>query len=275
MIDPNAYKDGEYLFGQFDKKEWVNSLHDLKWFLICGAVFTAVLLTYYDHLKYMWMDAVLLISFVLPQVVLYSHAGMSERYILPSAIGYAFFFVIAGLGNKIIKGYRKYIYIGAMALLVAFHIRAAVMEADYFRYRGNGFQATFDLAADIAKQNPDAKLCATFDYFETNKTLEFYLMLFSNDNMYYCHNINSDDMYVDRKYDRDYSLSGDNGIYTDTEMDVYFSYSPYDRHYTKEFVVDPDKYERILYGTVYIDVRKDSGIVIPDPGIRPTRFYQL
>lgn len=275
VIDPDAYKDGEYLFGQFNKAAWLSSLHDIKWFVIFGGIFSAVLLTYYDHLKNMWMDLILLLVFVLPQILVFSSSGMDERYILPSSIGYAFFFVIAGFGQNILKGYRKYIYIAGMTLLIVFHIRAAVMEADYFRYRGNGFQATLDLASDIAREHPDAKICSAFEYFETNKTLEFYMMLYSNDNTYFAHNLNSEDFYIDRKYDQIYSLSHDDGIYTDTPMDVIIAYSPYDRHFERAVDLDPEEYDVKLYGTVYIFVRKDSGINIPDSGIAPPRFYQM
>ena len=275
VIDPNAYKGGEYLFGHFDKEAWLNSMHDLKWFVLCGGLFTAVLLTFYDHYKYMWMDAVLLFVFLFPQILVYSHSGMDERYIMPSSIGYALFFVISGFGQKVMHGLRKYLYICGMIILVAFHIRAAVLEADYFTYRGKGFQATMDLAAEIARENPDAKICSALEYFEPNKTIEFYLMLNSNDNMYYYHNIDSDDIYIDRKYDGDYSLSHDDGIYTDEQMDIVIAYSPYDIHYAREFKADPDKYEMKQYGTIYVYVRKDSGITVPDSGITPPRFYQL
>lgn len=275
VIDPNAYKGGEYLFGHFDKAAWLNSMHDLKWFVLCGCLFTAVLLTFYDHFKYMWMDAILLFIFVFPQILVYSHSGMDERYIIPSSIGYALFFVISGFGQKVLYGFRKYIYIAGMLILVVFHVRAAVLQADYFTYRGKGFQATMDLAADLARENPDAKICSALEYFEPNKTIEFYLMLNSNDNMYYCHNIDSEDLYIDRKYDGDYSLSHDDGIYTDEPMDIVIAYSPDDIHYSREFKADPDKYEMIRYGTMCIYVRKDSGITVPDPGIASPRFYQL
>ncbi|MBO5114443.1 MAG: hypothetical protein J6C12_14030 [Lachnospiraceae bacterium] len=83
---------------------------DLKWYKRFGILFVAILLTYWNDLKKLWKEILLTIAFLLPQFVIYGQTGISERYILPSAIGFAMFFVIMVPRERFLSGKRQVIY---------------------------------------------------------------------------------------------------------------------------------------------------------------------
>ena len=244
---------------------------DLKWFIIFGVVLTAVLLTFYDDLKVFWAEILLPIIIVIPQIMIYSGAGIMERYILPASIGYAYMFVIIAFGSGVLRGYRKWIYVSALILLLLAHTRAMLREADYFRYRGNGFQSTMDYILEVSKDNPDANICIAFDYFESNKTIEYYVRLFSEDRLYFYHNYDAapEGYEIDRDCWGTHQSDSGNAPELAEKMDIYVAYNSDDRHYSFEPKVDLSDFTLKQYGTVNIFVRNGSGIKPADANIKP------
>ena len=271
LIDPSAYKGGEYFSSEslLNTEAWIHSItHDLKWFVLFGMVFSGILLTYYERYNNMWMDVVLLVIFILPQIMVFSKSGMDERYILPSSVGYSFFFVIAAFGQKVLNGLRKKIYICCLILLLLAHARAALIEADYFRYRGNSVQSVLDFAAQTINNDPDVKICSALRYFESNRTIQYYLKLYAKENIYYYYE--TDDEIDGYGIDEDYwGLGNSSNKYSLDQMDVIIEYGPEDRHFTQSTRLDHSEFEMKQYGTLLVYVRKGSNISFPDASIKP------
>lgn len=72
---------------------------NLKWYGIFGALFIAILLTYWEQLKKMRDEIALTLIFIAPQILLHSNAPINERYLLPLVIGFYFFFIVFILGG--------------------------------------------------------------------------------------------------------------------------------------------------------------------------------
>nr|MCR4787650.1 hypothetical protein [Lachnospiraceae bacterium] len=251
FITPTEYKTSGLV--NFDISNWASAAgHDLKWFILFGLVFTGILLTYFDHTVNMWMDVVLTLVFVIPQIFVYSDTGMSERYILPSSIAYALFFVVCAFGQKTMDGLRKKIYIAALVLLILAHARAMLREADYFRWRGNGVQTALEYTEEIINENPDVKVCCTFAYPESNETFEFWAKLFAKDDIYFYwpDDTRPEGYVINRKYWNADAISGDYAEYGADEMDVYVTYSAEDRHFTSYPLIDLSDFDMTECGTL-------------------------
>lgn len=278
IINPTDYKDGGYtlMSGIFDNEAWNNALHtDLKWFSRFGLLFVLILCTFFDEVKKLWKEIVLGLVFIAPQVLVYGKMGMTERYIFPASIGFAYLFVYVPIASGILKNTRKKIYVCGMILLCLAHTRVMLREADYYRFRGNGVQATADFISDTVNKDENVKVLSALEYFESNKTLEYYSILHSKDNMYFYHSWETDhscDPYIDRKYASHISLNEDEDQYQPEDMDVIVMYSNEDRHFTDTPDIDVSDYEYKRYGTLDIFVRKDSGIDFPDADIAPLKI---
>lgn len=278
IINPNNYKAGEYSItsGLIDLEAWDAAVHhDLKWYSRFGLLFILILCTFFDEIKKYWKELILGFVFIIPQVLVYGTIGMTERYIFPASFGFAYLFVYIPFATGTLKNIRKKIYFLGMLLLCLAHTRVMLREADYYRFRGNGVQATADFIVDTVKENPDAKILTTLDYFESNMTLELYSVLEATDNMYFYHTSELEqpcEPYIDRRFANYSLLNISLERYQLDEMDVIIMYSPDDRHYTYTPDIDVSEFDYKRYGTLDIFVKKSSGIDFPDAIIKPLKI---
>ena len=91
---------------------WTLAAHtDLKWYVRFGWLFILLFLTYWEHVKKLGWEILLALSIILPQCVSYSKTAMTERYLLPAVLGFAFFFVIVGCNFRPLSGKRRIAYV--------------------------------------------------------------------------------------------------------------------------------------------------------------------
>ena len=280
--NPNGTQEGTFGIGlnMFNSEVWEDAFHsDLKWFSGFGLLFMMILLTFFDELKKYWKELILGIVIILPQVIVFASTGMTERYIVPASIGFAYIFVYFPLTTGVLQKGRKKLYILGLVLLTLAHGRVMLREADYYRLRGNGVQATVDFVVDTSRMHPDVKILSTLEYAESNRTLEIYSIMRNVDNMYFYHTYHDDtnDPYIDRKYDGRDLLAEEDDFYSIdrlNEFDVIVMYSKEDRHYPAIPVIniDTSDFEAKRYGTLDVYVRNGSGINFPDSGIEPLKI---
>ncbi len=280
IINPNEYKGGTYNLksDMFNAEAWGTSFHsDLKWLLRFGLLFTIILLSYFKKIKKYWKEFILGIIIILPQVLIYASIGMTERYIVPASVGFAYIFVYIPFATGILRKWRKKVYIVGLILLTLAHGRVMLREADYYRFRGNGVQTAADFIVDTSMSYPDVKILSTLEYFESNKTLELYSMIRDVDRIYFYHSYHDNmyDPYINRMYDGWNTLSGEDDFHSISqlnEFDVIIMYSDEDRHYTSKPQIDTSDFEAKRYGTLDVYVRNGSGINFPDSGIEPLKI---
>lgn len=76
-------------------QEWSRAAHtDMKWYVRFGSLLVMILLTYWEHVKKLGWEILLTLAVVVPQCITYSKTAMTERYLIPCVVGFAFFFVI-------------------------------------------------------------------------------------------------------------------------------------------------------------------------------------
>ena len=242
----------------------INSLQtDLKWYKRFGILFILILLTYWDHLKKLWKEILLLIAFLLPQFVIYGQSGICERYILPSSIGFAFFFIIIVSKWKPLSGRRRVVYVLGILLLIAAHGRVAIREADYFRYRGESITTMLETVQNMSEEKSNIKVLSCFrPNEEGNLTLYYWMLNHGFDNVYYW---TEDDQIINRIVDINLNYADDRYIEQNFEdMDVIVMYNQEDRHWCYSPSLDLTNFTEQKCGTLTIYVRNDSGITSVD-----------
>lgn len=163
-----------------------NSLDgDLKWYKWFTLLFAAILLTFWEEFKKLWKEILLLLAFLLPQFALYAQTGIGERYMLPSVIGYARFFIVVILKWKPLAGKRKVVYIAGLVLLFLANARGMIIEVDYFRYRGESVTGMLETVQKLPEEK-DIKILSCFrPNEEGNLTVYYWQLLSGYDNVYY------------------------------------------------------------------------------------------
>ncbi len=243
---------------------------DLKWYKRFGIVLIAILLTYWDDLKKLWMEILLTIAFLLPQFVIFAQTGILERYMLPSTIGFAFFFVLIISKWKPLKNGRRFIYMTAIVLMLLTNARAMLVEADYFRYRGESVTGMLESVYEIADE--DTKVLSCFrPNEEANLTLHYWMLLNNIDGIYYW---TEGERIINKVHDIHMSYS-DPAVYEAQdfdEMDIVVMYNQQDRHFSFNPSLDLSGFTEVNSGTITIWVRDDSGIELAQPKIKESIF---
>lgn len=242
---------------------------DLKWYKCFTLLFMAVLLTFWTDLKKLWREILLLIVFIAPQFIIYSQTGIAERYMLPCTIGYAWFFTIVILKWKPLAGKRKIFYFSCMILFLFANTRAMLIEADYFRYRGESVTGMLEAAKKLSDEQDINILSCFRPNEEGNLTVYYWMLLNGHDNVYYW---TEDTKEINRVCDStlDYDPT-DLEIYSNhqlEEMDVVLMYNKHDRHYGYEPSLDSADFEVIDCGSMTIWIRKGSAEVPEIPHIK-------
>lgn len=239
---------------QYMEAFWQSMDNDLKWYKRFGILFLAVLLTYWDELKKLWKEILLTAVFLIPQFIIFAQSGLQERYLLPSTMGYAFFFVVVISKWKPLQGKRRLVYIAGIILLLAANGRAMLIEADYFRFRGESVTGMLEKVEELADE--DTKVLACFrPTEEANLTMYYWMLLHGFDGVYYW---TEDDLTINRVRDRNMSYD-DPGVYEKQnfeEMDIVVMYNQQDRHFCFYPSLDLSDFTKIECGTITIWVRK-------------------
>ena len=245
---------------------------DLRWYKLFTILLLAVMLTFWEELKKLWKEILLTVIFILPQAVLYAQTGFLERYILPASVGYAFFFVIVGSRWNALVGKRRKIYATFLILLLLCHTRATLVEADYYRYRGDSITTMMEEVRAMAGNDKKVLSCFSPNE-ESNLTIKYWMLLHDYDQVYYWH---EKDKIIDREFEYDSypevtGASSTQDVLKD--MDIVVMYNRDDRHYTYDPSLDLSEFTEVKCGTLTIYVRNNDGITIPKIDVRPSYYY--
>lgn len=231
---------------------WSNAFHaDLKWYVRFGAVFIMIALTYWEQLKKLMWEILLTLSVIVPQVVIHSKPGITERYILPAVFGFAYFFVIVGCNWKALSGKRRIVYMLSLLLMLAANGRAMLIEANYFAYRGNSVQTMLDTTLQYARNGEDVKVLSCLGpNTEGNLTMKYWMRLHDYEEMYYWY---EDEREIAQKID-DYG--GHVPLDIDfEEMDIVVMYNREDRHWCYQPSLDLSGFTEYKCGTITMYIR--------------------
>lgn len=232
---------------------------DLKWYKYFTLLFIAVLLTFWNDLKKLWKEMLLLMVFILPQFAIYAQTGIAERYMLPCLIGYAWFFVIVVLTKFPLAGKRKMVYLSCLVLLLLANMRAMIIEADYFRYRGESVTRMLEIAEKLSDEQDINILSCFRPNEEGNLTVYYWMLLNGHDNVYYW---TEDSKEINRICALHLTYAPTNEeIYKNhelDEMDVVLMYNTNDRHYCYQPSLNSSDFEVMDCGSMTIWVRKGS-----------------
>lgn len=248
---------------------------DLKWYKCFTLLFIAVLLTFWTDLKKLWREILLLIVFIAPQFIIYAQTGIAERYMLPCTIGYAWFFIIVVLKGKLLTGKRKVFYLSCLILLLLANARAMIIEADYFRYRGESVTGMLEVVEELADEQEINILSCFRPNEEGNLTVYYWMLLNGHDNVYYW---TEDSKEINRVCDSNlkYDLT-DLEIYSNhrlEEMDVVLMYNRHDRHYCYQPSLDPADFKVMDCGSMTIWIRKGN-VELPEIPHIKEYFYSM
>ena len=230
---------------------------DLKWYYRFGVLLFLILLTYWEELKKMWKEILLIAAFLIPQIVIFGQAGIKERYILPSAIAFSMFFIILVPNKKFLSGKRKMLYQFGIVLLLMAHGRAALREADYFRYRGESITTMLETVMDMTGGEENILSCFRPNE-EGNLVINFWMAVHGYDNVYFW---TEEEQVINRVYDINFGYPPEYYEEQDfSDMDVVVMYNKEDRHWCYYPSLDLSDFTEIKCGTLNIYVRNGSGI---------------
>ena len=164
---------------------WALAAHtDLKWYVRFGWLFILLFLTYWEHAKKLGWEILLAFSIILPQCVSYSKTAMTERYLLPAVLGFAFFFVIVGCNFRPLSGKRRIAYVLCLFLMLAAHGRVVLREAAYFTYRGESIRTMMDSTLALVKGTDKKVLSCFAPNLEGNRTMYYWFRLQGYDEVF-------------------------------------------------------------------------------------------
>ena len=247
---------------------------DLRWYKLTGIILIAILLTYWEKLKRLWKEIILTLVFLLPQFAIYAESGLTERYILPASVGFAMFFLLFISRAKMLCGKRKALYYAIIAMLLLLNGRSMLVEADYFRYRGNSIQTMMEESEKLMT-NDDIKLVSCFSpNEESNITLKYWMLFHGIDQVYYYH---EDTHKIDKEFQFDkyqqYTDSNDTELNI-ADADIVVMYNKDDRHYNHEPTINLSGFRMVKCGTLTMYIRDGAGLKISAITIKPSRYYR-
>lgn len=230
-------------------QEWSRAAHtDMKWYVRFGSLLVMILLTYWEHVKKLGWEILLTLTVVVPQCITYSKTAMTERYLIPCVVGFAFFFVIVGCNLRPLSGKRRIAYMLCLFLMLAAHGRVVLLEAKYFTYRGESIQTMMESTLDLVK-GTDKKVLACFaPNLEGNRTMYYWFRLHGYDEVFYWEE-------DERKINRSFGPREDEQAAFD-EIDVVLMYNREDRHWCYEPSLDLSEFTEVKCGTVTLYKRK-------------------
>ena len=244
--------------------------NDLKWYKRFGILLVLILLTYWEDLKKLWKEILLIVVFLLPQLIIFGQTGIAERYILPSSIAFSLFFVIMVSKRNILSGKRKILYQLCIILLLMAHGRVTLREADYFRYRGESVTTMLETVLEISKETEIKVLSCLRPNEEGNLTMNFWMADYGFDNVYYW---TEEERSINQVWGVNSTFTEDKYVLQDfRDMDVIVMYNEEDRHWCYTPSLDLTDFIEMKCGTLTLYIRKDSGITPVDIEIEGLRI---
>lgn len=203
---------------------------DFRYFWYFGIILFMILLTYYEKLKEIWHEALYAALIFVPQIMLYLKSGFYERYLLPLCIGWAFFFVLAAFRAGFLSGWRKVLYIVTLILMISLDLRTAVVEADYYRFRGESVTNMLDEALALQRKGYNIASAMGISNPEADITLQYYFLANGQ---------------KECDYWTDYQVE-----YDTTDTDLVIAYNTDDRHYTVDPATDLSGFNYVKCGSI-------------------------
>jgi hypothetical protein len=247
---------------------WKGALsEDLKWYKYFGLLLVAILLTYWEKLKKRRKEIILFLSFIIPVCALYCSTKMIERYILPFSIGFSLFFLILIPRSDMLSGKRKKMYYAMLILMLVLYTRGMLIEADYFRYRGNSVTVMMqEVEKASEKEHLNVMSCLGISNPEADITIEYWLESKGEKNIYYWDEGKKAACKV-----RPYQNETDAVQYPQDQMDVIVAFNRDDRHFLLEPSIDLTDYTLVKCGTINLYYKK--GLELPHIQIKPSLYY--
>ncbi len=228
---------------------WALAAHtDLKWYVRFGWLFILLFLTYWEHVKKLGWEILLAFSIILPQCVSYSKTAMTERYLLPAVLGFAFFFVIVGCNFRPLSGKRRIAYVLCLFLMLAAHGRVVLREAAYFTYRGESIRTMMESTLALVKGTDKKVLSCFAPNLEGNRTMYYWFRLQGYDEVFYWEE-------EEKKINRSFGPREDEQAAFE-EIDVIVMYNREDRHWCYEPSLDLSGFTEKVCGTITMYVRE-------------------
>lgn len=229
---------------------WSLAAHtDLKWYVRFGVVLGLIFLTYWEQFKKLGWEILLALAVIIPQCVSYSKTSMTERYLLPCVLGFAFFFVIVGCNFRPLSGKRRIVYVLCLFLMLAAHGRVVLREAAYFTYRGESIKTMMESTLELV-QGTDRKVLSCFaPNLEGNRTMYYWFRLHGYDEVFYWEE-------EENKINRSFGPREDEQAAFE-EIDVVVMYNQEDRHWCYEPSLDLHGFKEINCGTITMYVREE------------------
>ncbi len=227
---------------------WALAAHtDLKWYVRFGWLFILLFLTYWEHVKKLGWEMLLALSIILPQCVSYSKTAMTERYLLPAVLGFAFFFVIVGCNFRPLSGKRRIAYVLCLFLMLAAHGRVVLREAAYFTYRGESIRTMMESTLALVKGTDKKVLSCFAPNLEGSRTMYYWFRLQGYDEVFYWEE-------EEKKINRSFGPREDEQAAFE-EIDVIVMYNREDRHWCYEPSLDLSGFTEKVCGTITMYVR--------------------
>lgn len=253
VIGTNNYSyvglDESVTFSQY-VQVWSDAAQgDLKWYRRFGILMGLILLTYWEHTKKLVWEVLLAAAIILPQCITYSKTALSERYILPSALGFAFFFVIVGCNFRPLSGKRRIAYFLCLLLMLAAHGRVTLREARYFTYRGESIRTMMESTLELVGGTDRRVLSCFGPNLEGNRTMYYWFRLHGYDEVFYWTE-------EEKKIDRSFGPRKKEPS-TFEDMDVVVMYNKEDRHWCYEPSLDLSDFTEKKCGTITMYIRND------------------
>ncbi len=229
-------------------KNWMDSMRGgLKYYWSFGILLTILIATFFEKTKKMWMEVILFVSIAAPQFLLYEKEGFYERYMLPLTVGWSLFFIVAMYGRNVLTGVRKYIYSFLLVAMVLLQIRTIVIEADYYRFRGESTTTMLNELLEVSSEGFTVASGLGVCNPEADMTVEGWMFAHKMKNAYYWNDglkaLKEDRPYVDPEGTESPSHSIE-------EADLFVIYNPNDWHYVADPDVDLSSMHRVQCGTL-------------------------
>lgn len=228
---------------------------DLKWYVRIGALLGCILLTYYDKLRKVCFELLLVLAIVIPQLIVYRNMVISKHYLLPIVIGFSYLFVVVPGKYNLLTGKRKILYNAALILLILLQFRVTYREAEYYRYRGEGVQTVLDTIKKLSSEDDIYILSCLNPNMEGDLTLTYWNAYYGYDNIYSWFDESSEavkcsfnDKHVKDFYQYDTITDLDN-------ISVIIMYNKEDRHWCYDPNIDLHNFTLYKCGTLDLYIR--------------------
>ena len=217
---------------------------DLKYYWWFGTLLLIILASFYNGIRPLWPAIVVSLSFFTPELYLYKSEGFYERYLLPMTFGWGLMFICGAYGMKIITGFRKIIYTSLLSIMVLFLVRSAIVEADYYRFRGESVTAMLEETLALSEEGYNVVSSLGTCNPEADMTVSEWMLSHCDDDVWYWHESVKEIMDVCPYI----SNQGEKLQFSD--VDLFIAYNTNDRHYTMNPTVDLSGFHLVKCGSL-------------------------